>query len=218
MRQKRILDHRIACLIFVCLSVGQAFAQSPSREGSPFDWLRHDAAPTNRAAGATIFPPVESLNDQKKRQQIDPLVEEAAPAPAGAGAVQAEAFKVDSVEPAISAIETSPEVAAPTPVARPSGASASHASARAKPAPPMDRIDVINNRSLTLNELKLVSLKEGRKPLIVKPSLKPGQSLSVEIPREWGCIFLVWTQFSEEPSEQFDGVDLCADRKINLIN
>ena len=82
----------------------------------------------------------------------------------------------------------------------------------------MERIDIVNNRSVTLNELKLVSLKEGRKPFIVKPSLKPGQSLSVEIPREWGCLFLVWTQFSEEPSEQYDGVDLCGERKINLIN
>jgi hypothetical protein len=40
----------------------------------------------------------------------------------------------------------------------------------------------------------------------------------VDIPEGLGCIFLVWTQFSEEPSEQYDGVDLCVDKKINLIN
>ena len=118
--------------------------------------------------------------------------------------------------PAIATIESSLESPAPAPVARPVGAN--QPSAKAKPTVLMDRIDVINSRSVTLNELKLVSLKEGRKPLIVKPSLKPGQSLSVEIPREWGCLFLVWTQFSEEPSEQYDSVDLCGDRKINLIN
>jgi hypothetical protein len=82
----------------------------------------------------------------------------------------------------------------------------------------MDEIDIVNKRALTLNELKLVSLKDGRKPFIVKPSLKPGQSLTIEIPRDWGCLFLVWTQFSEEPSEQYDGVDLCGDRKINLVD
>ena len=218
MRQKSILAHGIACLICLSPWSGPAFAQSPSREVSPFDWLRHDAAPTNRAAGATIFPPVESLNDQKKRQQIEPSMEEAAPVPSSGEAQQSDVLKVEVAEPVISVIESSLEGEAPTPVARPSGAFTNHPSAKAKPAPAMERIDVINNRSVTLNELKLVSLKEGRKPFIVRPSLKPGQSLSVEIPREWGCIFLVWTQFSEEPSEQYDGVDLCGDRKINLIN
>ena len=224
-RQKSNFAHRIAWLIGFALLPGHAFAQAPAREGSPFDWLRHDAAPTNRSAGATIFPPTESLNDQKKRQQIEPLMEEAAPvsAPSVEEAVSrepppSEIFKVDVAEPAIPAIEASLERAAPGPVARPSATATNHPSAKAKPAAAMERIDVINNRSVILNELKLVSLKEGRKPFIVKPSLKPGHSLSVEIPREWGCLFLVWTQFSEEPSEQYDGVDLCGDRKINLIN
>ena len=217
-RQKSILAQRIACLMFLSVTPGCALAQSPAREVSPFDWLRHDAAPSNRAAGATIFPPVESLSDQKKRQQIEPLMEEVAPVPPSDEAPRAEAFKVEFAEPVIPAIESSLESTAPSPVTRPSGASANHPSARAKAAVPMERIDIVNNRSVTLNELKLVSLKEGRKPFIVKPSLKPGQSLSVEIPREWGCLFLVWTQFSEEPSEQYDGVDLCGERKINLIN
>jgi hypothetical protein len=215
-RHKTSLAHRIALLACLALSPVCAWAQAPARDGSPFDWLRHDAAPTNRPAGATIFPPAESLNDQKKRQQIEPIVEEVAPAPIVGEPPSTEIFRVDLDAPAITTIESSLESPAPAPVARPVGTN--QPSARAKPSAPMDRIDVTNNRSVTLNELKLVSLKEGRKPLVVKPSLRPGQSLSVEIPREWGCLFLVWTQFSEEPSEQYDSVDLCGDRKINLVN
>ena len=223
MRQKCIFAHGFGFLIFLALSPGLAFAQAPAKEGSPFDWLRHDAAPTNRSGGATIFPPVESLNDQKKRQQIDPVVEDATPVPATGESVsreppQREAPKVDFAEPVIPAIESALVSSAPAPVARPSVNAASPPTAKARPAIAMEQIDVINNRSVILNELKLVSLKEGRKPFVVKPSLKPGQTLSIEIPREWGCLFLVWTQFSEEPSEQYDGVDLCGDRKINLIN
>ena len=63
-----------------------------------------------------------------------------------------------------------------------------------------------------------MSLRNSRKPFILRPSLKAGQTIRIEIPRDWGCVFLVWTQFSEEPSEQYDGVDLCTDRKLNLIN
>jgi hypothetical protein len=109
---------------------------------------------------------------------------------------------------------------APSPMPRPVMAPINHASAKAKTLPPLptDQIEVVNNRNVTLNELKLMSLRNSRKPFILRPSLKAGQTIRIEIPRDWGCVFLVWTQFSEEPSEQYDGVDLCTDRKLNLIN
>ena len=190
----------------------QSPVQSPAREPFPFDWLRHDAAPSTRAAGPTIYPPVESLNDQKRRQQIEPAMEEprAMAAPAEASIESAPLPEPETVRVESGA---SSQTQAPTPASRPAAFPA-----KAKPAPAMDAVEIMNSRSVTLNELKLVSLKDSRKPFIVRPSLKPGQSLTVEIPRDWGCLFLVWTQFSEEPSEQHDGVDLCGDRKINLVN
>ena len=207
--------------LFPAVACAQAVA--PAKEGSPFDWLRHDATPTNRPGGSTFYPPVESLNDQKKRQQIERAADEAPMAPMVVEAPLAEASPTVEREAPVSVVveapvESAAPASAPSPIARPAPNAGSHPAAKAKPAPPMEEIVVINNRSVTLNELKLVSLKEGRKSFVVKPSLKAGQTLTVEIPKEWGCLFLVWTQFSEEPSEQYDGVDLCSDRKINLIN
>ena len=190
----------------------QSPVQSPAREPFPFDWLRHDAAPSTRAAGPTIYPPVESLNDQKRRQQIEPAMEEprAMAAPTEASIESAPLPEPETVRAEAGG---SSQTQAPIPASRPAAFPA-----KPKPAPAMDSVEIMNSRSVTLNELKLVSLKDSRKPFIVRPSLKPGQSLTVEIPRDWGCLFLVWTQFSEEPSEQHDGVDLCGDRKINLVN
>ena len=210
MRHKSLSIQRFALVVCLALSSASALAQTPAKEPFPFDWLRHDAAPTNRAAGSTFYPPVESLDAQKKRQQIEPAMEEpqVMAAPLAAPVNDAPAPDRDLQR----AVSSSPD-AAPMPTARPATRAG-----KPKPTPLMDEIDIVNKRALTLNELKLVSLKDGRKPFIVKPSLKPGQSLTVEIPREWGCLFLVWTQFSEEPSEQYDGVDLCGDRKINLVD
>ncbi len=204
-RHMRLLVQRVGWPLYLALVPMGALAQTPSKEPFPFDWLRHDAAPTNRAAGSPFSSPVGNLNEQKKGPQIEPAMEDP----------QAIAAPVETPEasPAQADVEARPGIGAPAPIARP----VPHA-AKTKPSQPMDEVDVVNNRSVTLNELKLVSLKEGRKPFIVRPSLKPGQRLTVEIPREWGCLFIVWTQFSEEPSEQFDGVDLCGDRTINLVN
>ncbi len=215
MRQVSLFAQQIAWLFFLALLPMNALAQAPAKEAFPFDWLRHDAPPSNRAAGSTIYPPTESQNDQKRRQQIEPTTEEPQAAVAPAEAPIPAVSPPLEREPVLATVEASIESAAPTPTVRPTF---TRAPAHSKPTPPMEEIDVINKRSVTLNELKLVSLKEGRRPFIVKPNLKPGQTLTVEIPRDWGCIFLVWTQFSEEPSEQYDGVDLCGDRKINLID
>ena len=212
MRHKSLSAQRIALLFCLSLSPLSALAQTPVKEPFPFDWLRHDATPTNRPGGSTFYPPIESLDAQKRRQQIEPAMQEpqvmAAPAEAPADPASAADSDGRRVE-----AETTLQGVAPSPTARPTVRGA-----KTKPSPLMDEIEVVNKRAVMLNELKLVSLKDSRKPFVVRPSLKPGKSLTVEIPREWGCVFLVWTQFSEEPSEQYDGVDLCVDRKINLVD
>lgn len=208
-RHKSLFAQRTIWLLGFALSSAVALAQTPGKEPFPFDWLRHDAAPTNRAASSPFDPPMEGLDSQKRRQQIEPSMAEpqtlAAPAEA-----PVDGAPMTVLEPEAAPASDDP---VPTPTARPAASIA-----KAKPAPVMDQIDVVNKRSVTLNELKLVSLKDSRKPFVVRPSLKPGQSLTIEIPREWGCLFLVWTQFSEEPLEQYDGVDLCGERRINLVN
>lgn len=215
-RQTGLLAPVFGCLISFCLFDACAFAQAPvqppasGKDASPFDWLRHDAPAVNRPGGPTLNPPMEGAPEPKRPEAAQPVMDEPTPPVVTTGA------SGETVSPPEEALAPG----APSPMPRPVMAPVNHASAKAKTLPPLptDQIEVVNNRNVTLNELKLMSLRNSRKPFILRPSLKAGQTIRIEIPRDWGCVFLVWTQFSEEPSEQYDGVDLCTDRKLNLIN
>ncbi len=214
-RHAGLLAPVFGCLIFFAGFDGCAHAQTqtpaPGKEVSPFDWLRHDAPAVNRPAGPTLNPPTDGPVEQKRPDIAQPMVEEAIPV----------ASENAPGEPAL-IVDAAPTPDVPAPIARPATVAATIAASKAKAPPPppqpTEQISVLNSRSVTLNELKLVSLKNSRKPFIVRPSLKGGQSMKIDIPKDWGCVFLVWTQFSEEPSEQYDGVDLCVDKMLNLVN
>ena len=212
MRHTGLLAPVFGCLFTLCLVDVAAFAQAPSKEASPFDWLRHDAPAVNRPGGPTLSPPTE-MPVEPRKEAAQPVMDEAVP-------VVAEVADAAPVSPPPVPPEDAVVQTAPSPMSRPAVTAPVQSAAKAKAAlpPAMDQIEVVNRRSVMLNELKLVSLKNSRKPFVVRPSLKAGQSLKIDIPKDWGCIFLVWTQFSEEPSEQYDGVDLCVDKTLNLVN
>ena len=115
-RHKSLPIQRFALVVCLALSSASALAQSPAKEPFPFDWLRHDAAPANRAAGSTFYPPLESLDAQKRRQQIEPAMEEpqvmAAPLAPPVNDPPAPDRDPQRAEP-------SPPDAAPMPTARP---------------------------------------------------------------------------------------------------
>ncbi|NDH92683.1 MAG: aminotransferase class V-fold PLP-dependent enzyme [Actinobacteria bacterium] len=78
-------------------------------------------------------------------------------------------------------------------------------------------IELTNARVLTLVEFKLVSVRDENKTLALKPALPTGKSLRVEVPMALGCAFTVVLEFTDATPEQHEGINLCSDKKINLV-
>jgi hypothetical protein len=189
------LTGNAVCILFFSASV---FAQTPQKEPFPFDWLRPDAPQTTRTLTPKLSPPMAPPERAP--------VEEAAAAPAAA-------------------VEAAPDLSsAPPPVeSQPQGnivpapANAGPAGLRQKPRPVVNEIELTNARILTLVEFKLVSVRDETKSLALKPALPTGKSLRVEAPMALGCAVTVLLEFTDGAPEQHEGVNLCNDKKINLV-
>ena len=195
MRKNDVLGHSIGnavCIFFFSASV---FAQTPPREPFPFDWLRPDAAPSNRTLSPVVFPTPQDIP---------------APAPVEAPAAAVEAAPViPQVEPATVSPPLGNIVLAPPAIPL--------AGDRQKAKPILNEIELTNARVLSLVEFRLVSLREGAKPLVLRTALQTGKSLRVEVPMAMGCAFTVLLEFTDGAPEQHEGLNLCNDKKINLI-
>ena len=189
------------CILFFSASL---FAQTLPKEPFPFDWMRPDAPPTTR----TLAPKVGPIPPFSPAQT--PVEEAAAPAaPAPAPAVVEPAPEILSASPAMEAQPQGNIVPAP--------ANSGPAGMRPKPRPVLNDIELTNARILTLVEFKLVSVRDENKTLSLKPALSTGASLRVEVPMALGCAFTVMLEFTDGASEQHEGVNLCNDKKINLV-
>jgi hypothetical protein len=210
-RLNGLIVHVFGSLICLAVSCACAAAQSPVKEPSPFDWLRQDAAPVNRLPGPTVNAPVDGAAADKTLQSDGAIVGVTAPA---ASAVQTSEAPKEIVGAPLAA----PPVVSVAQESKPVKAIARQPPSHPKAQHVFDRLDVTNNRAGVLNELKFVSIKNGGKSFSLKPSLKGGQSVRVEVPTELGCRFVVWVQVDDDPVEQHEGVDLCDDKKVFLIN
>ena len=194
-RKRDVLSYVIAnavCLVFCSASV---FAQTPRKEAFPFDWMRPDAPPTNRTLTPSVIPAPEITPEQ-------------APVEAAPAAVESTPISPEP-EPVLESQPTG-NIAPPPP-------NHQHAAPRQKARPTFNEIEVTNARILTLVEFKLAPNREDAKPLAIKPALPGGASVKVEVPIALGCAFTVWLEFTDGAPEQHEGVNLCNDKKINLI-
>ncbi len=194
-RKSDVLSHVIANAICLLFCSACAFAQTPRKDPFPFDWMRPDAPPTNRTLTPSVIPAPEIIPEQA------PV--EAAPATVDEAPVSAEAAPAQESQPAGNII--------PMPPNHPPAAQ------RQKAKPTFNEIEVTNARVLTLVEFKLAPNREDAKPLAIKPALQSGASVKVEVPIALGCAFTVWLEFTDGAPEQHEGVNLCNDKKINLI-
>ena len=195
MRKNDVLGHiagNALCILFFTASV---FAQTPPKEPFPFDWLRPDAAPSNRTLSPVMFPTPQDIPQPAPPEEANPPVESAPP------------------NPQIAPVATS----APDPESAPAPPNSAQAAARPKPRPVLNEIEVTNARILTLVEFRLVASREESKPLVLKPALQTGKSLRVEVPMAMGCAFTVHLEFTDGTPEQHEGINLCNDKKLNLI-
>jgi hypothetical protein len=194
-RKNDVLSHMFGnalCVLFFTVNV---FAQTPPKEPFPFDWLRPDAAPTNRTLSPAVFPTPQDIPLPAPPEEAPPAVDGAPPnpqvAPVAANAADAETASA--------------------------AATSAQAAARPKPRPVLNEIEITNARILTLVEFRLVSSREESKPLVLKPALQTGKSLRVDVPMAMGCAFTVHLEFTDGTPEQHEGINLCNDKKLNLI-
>ena len=185
------------CILFFSASL---FAQTPTKEPFPFDWMRPDAPPTTR----TLAPKVGPIPPFSPAQT--PVEEAAAPA---APAVVEPTPDMSAASPAMEAQPQGNIIPAPV--------NSGPAGMRPKPRPVLNDIELTNARILTLVEFKLVSVRDENKTLSLKPALSTGASLRVEVPMALGCAFTVVLEFTDGAPEQHEGVNLCSDKKINLV-
>ena len=191
------------CILFFSASL---FAQTPSKEPFPFDWMRPDAPPTTRTLAPKVgpippFSPAETSVEEAGAAT-------AAPAPVAPAAAEL-APEISSASPAVEAQPQGNIVPAPV--------NSGPAGMRPKPRPVLNDIELTNARILTLVEFKLVSVRDENKTLSLKPALSTGASLRVEVPMALGCTFTVVLEFTDGAPEQHEGVNLCSDKKINLV-
>ena len=208
MRLNGLAANVVGGLMCLALSHVCAFAQTQTKEPSPFDWLRPDAPPVNRPSTPMLNSPVQSVVEDRAPPLVEPSGQAVSPTMPQTPVALAPASPPPSVLPSGS---PKPSKIAPSPATSPA---AQHRKAK----PVFDRLDVTNNRVGILNELKFVSIKPDGKSFVLKPGLKGGQSVQVEVPKYLGCIFVVWVQVGDDPSEQHEGIDLCDDKKVFLIN
>ena len=195
MRKNDVLSQIVGNALCILFFTANVFAQTPPKEAFPFDWLRPDAAPSNRTLSPVIFPTPQDVPQPSPPEEANPPVESAQPNP--------------QVAP-VAASTTDPETAS-------AAATSAQAVARPKPRPILNEIEITNARILTLVEFRLVSSREESKPLVLKPALQSGKSLRVEVPMAMGCAFVVHLEFTDGTPEQHEGINLCNDKKLNLI-
>ena len=128
-----------------------------------------------------------------------------------------EAFPFDWLRPDAPPTNRTLSPAVLDPEIAPAALNSAQAAARPKPRPVLNEIEVTNARILTLVEFRLVASREESKPLVLKPALQTGKSLRVEVPMAMGCAFTVHLEFTDGTPEQHEGINLCNDKKINLI-
>jgi hypothetical protein len=190
------------CILFFSASL---FAQTPPKEPFPFDWMRPDAPPTTR----TLAPKVGPIPPFSPAQTpVEEAAAPAAPAPTAPAATEL-APEISSASPAMEAQPQGNIVPAP--------ANSGPAGMRQKPKPLLNEIDITNARILTLVEFRFVSVRDENKSLVLKPALSTGKSLRVEVPMALGCAFTVVLEFTDGAPERHEGINLCSDKKINLV-
>jgi hypothetical protein len=84
-----------------------------------------------------------------------------------------------------------------------------------KPGP--GQILVTNNRGSALQQLTLTSLKAPDKSAVVAKGLAAGAKVLAKVPAKAGCEFSVAGEFEDGTSLAIDGVEVCKDRTLNLV-
>ncbi|RFB80183.1 hypothetical protein [Methylovirgula sp. 4M-Z18] len=125
--------------------------------------------------------------------------------------------------PAPAPAPTAPAVTAPAAQAAPAAEPA------ATPAKPKKRVvkkkaagggvvTITNNRSVGLTELTATPTADAKaKPLVIR-GLKPGASKNISVGSKKACVVDLQGTYDDGTTMESSGVDICADKKLNLTD
>jgi hypothetical protein len=143
--------------------------------------------------------------------------------------LQSFAFVASAVGAALMTGAASAQTAAPVPAAAANTPAATVANAplatarvakpqnkRRKKVAPSFVVVVSNSRSVALSELDATP-SGGTLPKTIVSNLAPGKKLSVTVATEKSCVFNLHGAYADGSSTDSTSVDLCKDKKINLV-
>lgn len=88
---------------------------------------------------------------------------------------------------------------------------------RAKPLPKnATELVLTNARPATVTGFELS--REGKKFAAIKKPLEAGKKITIKLPKNAGCEFVVNVAFSDEAEFEETQVNLCADKTVRLID
>jgi hypothetical protein len=84
---------------------------------------------------------------------------------------------------------------------------------------PPAELTIINNRTVQLTALEIASMGDNPRLVgrIARP-VDPGKSVKIRLTRPQGCTFVVLARFSDDSDNDQEGVNLCGEKQIRLID
>jgi hypothetical protein len=95
----------------------------------------------------------------------------------------------------------------------------SFAEAQQRTQRPPAELTIINNRTVQLTALEIASMGDNPRLVgrIARP-VDPGKSVKIRLTRPQGCTFVVLARFSDDSDNDQEGVNLCGEKQIRLID
>ena len=120
--------------------------------------------------------------------------------------------------PLMAQTATAPAAPAATAPATPAAKAPAKAAKAAKPAAVSLKVTVTNGREAVVNTLAFTGAGASQSANLLKTPLQPGKSIVLTVKTTKGaCMFDIAGAFADEQEIAGQGIDLCRDKKLTLV-
>ena len=120
--------------------------------------------------------------------------------------------------PLMAQTATAPAAPAATAPATPAAKAPAKAAKAAKPAAVSLKVTVTNGREAAVNTLAFTGAGASQSANLLKTPLQPGKSIVLTVKTTKGaCMFDIAGAFADEQEIAGQGIDLCRDKKLTLV-
>jgi len=120
--------------------------------------------------------------------------------------------------PLMAQTATAPAAPAATAPATPAAKAPAKAAKAAKPAAVSLKVTVTNGREAAVNTLAFTGAGASQSANLLKTPLQPGKSIVLTVKSTKGaCMFDIAGAFADEQEIAGQGIDLCRDKKLTLV-